>query len=355
MVTLADVARRAGVGLGTASRAISGRGSVSADALARVQEAAAALNFKPSKVARALSRRTSDMIGVYVPDFSGDFYGPILQTVDAELRAVDRHMVAANGCGTGDARQQALDGIHFLQERQCDGLLVMSNALNDADHAALWQKLPRMVLLNRRSPAHPEQCFGTDHRRAGRLAARALLARGHREIACIAGPHSAPDNEDRMAGFHTELAAHGLRVALQHQAEGDFSFAGGQAAAAALLQRGPLSCTALFCANDVMAMAAISVLTHAGLRVPQQVSVLGYDDSVLAAFTAPALTTLRVPIRAAAESGCRFLINQCYGLDLPVLRDFPPEVVWRESVLAGPHDPLFADDRDERTTVNEPR
>lgn len=344
MATLADVAKRAGVGLGTASRAISGRGSVSADALARVQEAVAALDFKPSKAARALSTRTTDMIGVYVPDFAGTFYGPILQTVDAELRGVERHMVAANGCGSGDPRQQALDGIRFLQERQCDGVLVMSNALRDADYAALWKTLPRMVLLNRRSPAHPENCFGTDHRLAGRLAARALLARGHREIACIAGPHSAPDNEDRMAGFHAELAAHGVHVPARHQIEGDFSLAGGQAAADELLRRGPRRYSALFCANDMMAMAAVSRFGAAGVRVPQDLSVLGYDDSALAAFTTPALTTVGVPIRAAAESGCRFLINLCYGLALPVQRDFPPGVVWRDSVGAGPHDPLSFDD-----------
>lgn len=340
MATLADVARRAGVGLATASRAISGRGSVAPQTLARVREAAAALGFTPSKVARALSRRTSDMIGVYVPSFSGDFYGPVLQSVDAELRAADRHLVAANGCGGGDARRQALDGIRFLMERQCDGLLVMSNALVDDDFVALWREQPRLVLLNRLSSAHPEHCFGTDHRLAGRLAARALLARGHREIACIAGPHSAPDNEDRMAGFHAELAAHGVHVAPAHQVEGDFNLPGGQAAAAELLRRDALRCTALFCANDLMAMAAISVLAHAGLRVPQDVSVLGYDDSVLAAYTAPALTTVRVPIRAAAESACRFLLDQCYGLALPVEREFPPEIVWRESLAAGPHPAL---------------
>lgn len=340
MATLADVARRAGVGLATASRAISGRGSVAPQTLQRVREAAAALEFTPSKVARSLSRRTSDMIGVYVPVFSGDFYGPVLQTVDAELRAVDRHMVAANGCGGGDARQQALDGIRFLLERQCDGLLVMSNALVEADFAALWREQPRLVLLNRLSPAQPGHCFGTDHHLAGRLAARALLARGHREIACIAGPHSAPDNEERMAGFHAELAAHGVQVTPAHQVEGDFNLPGGQAAAAELLRRGALRCTALFCANDLMAMAAISVLAHAGLRVPQDVSVLGYDDSVLAAYTAPALTTVRVPIGAAAESACRFLLDQCYGMALPVAREFPPEIVWRDSLTAGPHPAL---------------
>jgi LacI family transcriptional regulator len=113
MATIKDVARLAGVGLGTASRAISGRGPVSEKALAKVNEAVAALQFRPSNIARALASKTLGMIGIYVPDFAGTFYGEILQTVDGELRAVDRHMVAANGCGQADARQQALDGIRF--------------------------------------------------------------------------------------------------------------------------------------------------------------------------------------------------------------------------------------------------
>ena len=170
MATIMDVARRAGVGLGTASRAISGRGSVSADALARVNKAVAALHFKPSNIARALSTKTLAMVGIYVPDYSDDFYGKILQTVDAELRAVNRHMVAANGFGAGasEARKRALDGVHFLIERQCDGVLVMSNALRPADHAALWKEMPRLVLLNRHNAAHPDHTFSSDHCAAGR-------------------------------------------------------------------------------------------------------------------------------------------------------------------------------------------
>lgn len=344
MATIKDVAKLAGVGLGTASRAISGNGAVSADALARVTRAVAALDFRPSNVARALSTKTAGMVGIYVPDFAGDFYGPILQTVDRELRAVNRHMVAANGCGWGNAaedpRQQALDGIRFLIERQCDGVLVMSNAMEHADFDTLWARMPRLVLLNQSSPGHADQCFSTDHELAGRLAARALMSRGHRELACIGGPHSAPDNQKRMAGFHDELARHGVKIPKSRQAEGNFSFDGGHAAARSLLKKGP-AFTALFCANDVMAMAAISCFGQAGVRVPEQLSVMGFDDSALARYTTPALTTVRVPIERTAANGCRYLLNQCYGLALPVEREFPPEVVWRESLLAGPHEPLF--------------
>ncbi len=337
MATIKDVARLAGVGLGTASRAISGRGSVSAQALAKVNEAVATLAFRPSNVARALSLKTLGMIGIYVPDFGGNFYGPIMQTVDSELRAVNHHMVAANGCGSGDPRQQALDGVRFLIERECDGVIVMSNSLREDDFVGLFRSCPKMVVLNRSSPAHADHCFSTDHYRAGQLAARALMSRGHREIACISGPQDAPDNQARMTGFHDELARHKLRVAPAHRAEGNFDFAGGFAAADALLARGPHAYTALFCANDVMAMAAISRFGQAGVRVPQALSVVGFDDSTLAPYTTPALTTVRIPIERVAANGCRFLLNLCYGLALPVQREFPAEMVWRGSVSDGPH------------------
>ena len=345
MATIKDVARLAGVGLGTASRAISGRGPVSDKALAKVNEAVAALEFRPSNVARALSSKTLGMIGVYVPDFSGTFYGPILQTVDGELRTVDRHMVAANGCGHGDARQQALDGIRFLHERECDGVLVMSNDLTEADFALLFERHPKLVLLNRHSAARPTHCFSADHEFGGRLAARALLTQGHRDVAFIAGPQGAPDNVQRIAGFLDELARHRVRVPKRRRVGADFSFDGGYAAAETLLARGPRDYTALFCANDVMAMAAISCLAKHGIEVPHEISVLGFDDSEFARYTAPKLTTVHIPIVEAAAAACRFLINQCYGSALAVARDFAPEIVWRDSLAAGPHAPAARQDR----------
>ncbi len=337
MATIKDVARLAGVGLGTASRAISGRGPVSEKALAKVNEAVAALQFRPSNVARALSSKTLGMIGVYVPDFSGTFYGEILLTVDSELRAVDHHMVAANGCGHGDARQQAIDGIRFLLERQCDGVLVMSNDLTDADFTELYAQHPKLALLNRSTPAMPGHCFSTDHELGGRLAARALLMKGHRDIALISGPHRAPDNEARMAGFLDELAQHRVRVPKRRRVDADFSFNGGYVAAQTLLARAPRDYSALFCANDVMAMAAISCMAKLGISVPSELSVMGFDNADVSGYTAPKLTTVNVPIAKAASAACRFLLNQCYGLELPVAREFAPEIIWRDSLADGPH------------------
>lgn len=343
MATIKDVAKLAGVGLGTASRAISGRGAIAPDTLARVQEAARTLGFRPSNIARALSLKSLGMIGVYVPAFDGAFYGSILTAIDTELRAVDRYMVAAAGCGRGDARQRALDGIDFLIQRECDGIVVMSNELTDADFVALLARFPRLVVLNRGTPSLGAHGFTADHEQAGRLAARALLARGHRDIATIGGPSDAPDNVARMLGFNAELARHGIAVARAHQVEGDFSLAGGRTAVGGLSGRAGREFSALFCANDAMAIAAISRLSSEGVRVPEDLAVIGFDDSTLAQYSSPPLTTVHIPITEVAINGCRFLLNLCYGLDLPVQRDFSPSVAWRASLGPGPHPALNQD------------
>jgi LacI family transcriptional regulator len=337
MATIKDVAKLAGVGVGTASRAISGRGGVSSGAMDRVQAAIQQLEFRPSNVARALSLKSVGMLGVYLPSFEGSFYSPILQAIDRELRAVDRHMVAANGCGHGDERLKALEGVDFLMQRQCDGILVLSNELLESDLIALYQRSHRIVLLNRQCLALGGHAFSPDHEQAGRLAAMALLSRGHREIAVIQGPPGAPDNRDRMNGFYAELTQHGVRVKPQHRVDGAFTMISGYAGADQLLSQPDTAYTAVFCANDDMAMGAISRFTLAGRKVPDDVSIMGYDDTTVAAFTAPALTTVRIPMDKVTTSACRFLLNLCYGMALPVERDFSPEVVWRASVASGPH------------------
>lgn len=340
MSTIKDVARLAGVGVGTASRALSGKGSVSEDTAGRVRAAAGQLGYRPSSIAQALSLRRSGAIGVYVPLFDGAYYSEVLASIDRVLRTCGRHMVAANGCGNGSTRQKALDGIDFLIGRDCDGLLVASNSLTDDDCIELFRRCPRAVVLNRSVPGHEAQCFSIDHEAAGRLAARALLAEGHREIAVIEGPPDAPDNDARMRGFHAELAMHGVAVPQALRSGGAFRFSGGAEAVRGLLAAGPRAFTALFAANDLMAMAAVSVLADLGLRVPHEVSVIGYDDSRFARYTSPPLTTVHVPSDAVAANACRLLLNACYETDLHVERDFPPSVAWRGSVMRGPHPPV---------------
>lgn len=333
MATIRDVARAAGVGVGTASRVISGRGPVSPETAARVRAAIAELDFRPSELARALSSMSSGIIGVFVPDFHGAFFGPFLQTISNELRACQRKMLVANGfsLGDGDARSQAINGLEFLIDHECDGLIVFSNHLTDDDFLAIHRRQPRLAIINRDVAALAENCFAVDHHVGGTLAARALLDRGHQRLAVIAGPESALDNVWRVDGFFAALAQHGIARTSVPMLDGGFSFEGGWDAIGRLIEQG-IEFTGLFCANDEMAMGAMSRLQESGRRVPQDVSVVGYDNTVMSGFTSPRLTSVAIPMSEMASSGCRWLLNQCFGTTLDVPRGFAIDVAWRASV-----------------------
>ncbi len=271
MATIKDVARLAGVGVGTASRAISGKGSISPLAVARVQSAVAELNFHPSQIGRALSNRSLGMIGVFVPVISGSFYAPILQLTDNELYAIGRHMVLVTGSGHGDMRAQAKEAIDSLILRGCDGILVLSHSLLDEDLIEVHRKFPKIAILGRYIEELSENCFTVDDQEGGCLAAQTLLK------------------------LKPEM-------------------------------------TSLFCANDDMAMGAMCFLQENGIRIPEDVSVIGHDDIKLAAFTSPRLTSINFPIETMTLQSLHWLLNQCYGSGHKVQREFPISFTLRASL-----------------------
>lgn len=335
MATIKDVARLAGVGLGTASRVVSGKGPVSPATAARVRKAIEQLEFRPSHAARSLLSGSSQMIGVYIPVLKGTFFTPILQLIHQELRSSGQHMVVAFGSGDGNDRSQAIEGIEFLFERGCDGLVVISNALKDADIAAIGPRQGKLVVLNHYYKGIREQCFSADHKEGGKLAARTLLDLGHRRFAVISGPATSPDNVARIAGFMRELAKAGIGAGRVLTVPSDFSPEGGWASAGVVLASGR-KCSALFCANDEMAIGALSRFQREGVEVPGELSVMGYDDTPTAQFSAPQLTSVHVPWSDVTLSGLHWLLNRCYGMNRPIARRFPIRVTWRASVGKAP-------------------
>jgi len=329
--TIKDVARLAGVGLGTASRVVRGKGSVSQAKLERVKKAIDALGYRPSHAARSLLYGTSRMIGVYIPLLSGTFYTALLQVIDTELRGAGLHMMVAFGISREDARRQAVEGVGFLVERGCDGVIVLTSPLQEEDLAALGPKRERVVVLNHSFGSIANQCFTVDHRLGGKLAARALLDHAHRDIAVIAGPATVADNIDRIDGFMRELEGAGIDTGALWMAERDFSSSGGWSAARELVESGRRF-SAVFCANDEMALGALSYFHEAGIRVPQDVSVIGYDDAPSVAYSAPRLTSVHIPWREMTKNGVAELLNLCYGMHKPVTRTFPVSVSLRASL-----------------------
>jgi LacI family transcriptional regulator len=301
----------------------------------RVRTTIGGLDFRPSHASRLLLTGASHTIGIYLPAPKGTFHAPILQAIHDELHRAGIHMALSFGAGDGDARRQALAGIEFLTARGCDGLLVMNSALDEADLLELKAKRSRIVVVNQLFDSIPERCFPADHVRGGQLAAQALLQNEHRKIAVIAGPSTVADNVDRINGFVSELAREDIDVTQLWIAESDFSYEGGFSAAEELLAS-DYEFTALFCANDEMAIGALSCFRQHGISVPEEVSVIGYDNTDSAVFAAPRLTSVNIPMREITLGALSFLINQCYGLTLPVARRFDISVVWRTSVSRAP-------------------
>lgn len=333
MATLKDVAMLAGVGMSTASRAISGAGPVSAEAMKKVQAAIEQLNFRPSSIGRSLSAQSLGMIGIFAPSFFGAYYGTILKQTDIELRAMRRHVVVATGCGDGTPREEAIEAVKFLIGRDCDGIVVLGHDLLDEDMQMLHKMHPKMAFLNRRSAALADSSFCPDHYHGGELAARTLLDAGHRQLAVIAGPEGTSDNQERLRGFFDELARRGIAREAVRMIASDFSREGGFAATQQLIDEGR-HFTGLFCANDEMAIGSMSCFHRAGVRVPQEVSIVGYDDDYSAEFSSPGLTSVHIPMQQLTQNAVRWLLNQCYGTQHQISRAFPVTVTVRGSVAA---------------------
>lgn len=346
MSTIRDVARLAGVGLGTASRAFSGRGAVSPDALARVMAAAEELNFRPSAIAQALSLKRSGSLGVYVPELASFFYSSIVTAADQLLRAHGHHLVVVCGSPSRDPRQEALDGVDFLLARDCDGLLITGNELTDQDLREMAKRVKHLAVVNRKVPGLKRICFMPDHEEGGRIAARALLCRGHRRIAVLSGPAWVLDNRLRMRGFLSELALHGIEPELT--LKGDFSRECGWETGVRLVNAIDRSlgaeqrCSAVFCANDRMAMGLISRLWVEGWRVPDDLSVVGYDNDDFATFGTPPLTTVHMPLIEQARQATAQLMRECYGDPCELEAPAAPALASRLSVGPGPFEPLGA-------------
>jgi LacI family transcriptional regulator len=279
-ITIADLARRAGVAPGTVSRALNGYPDVSAATRARISALARELGYEPDAPARSLRTRRSRLVAAYLgrcgDDASHPFFRPVLAGLSARLRDAGHGLMVVEG--TEDLRHVQGGGL--------DGAVLMSVDADNPLVAALAAAGIPCVGVDVGLPAH----VAADHRGGTALAVRHLAGLGHRRIAAIAGiPHTLAGRE-RLEGYRAGLAAAGLPYDPALVATGDFSAASGAAAAAALLPAAP---TAIVAASDLMAIGATRALTAAGIRVPEAISVVGFDDLPLASLVRPELTTVR--------------------------------------------------------------
>jgi LacI family transcriptional regulator len=333
MATIRDVAKLAGVGIGTVSRVISGNGSVSNKTLSKVNDAMAALKFIPNTSAQSLSSKRYNTIGLWGTKSSGEMSRATLTKIERELQPFDVSLITTDGERNSVNHPNASRlSIDKLINKGCDGLIIWGSDMPEFDILQLEKEFPNIVLLNNNVKAMSEKSFAFNHYKAGYIAGQHLVDNGHKEIAYISGWFDTSDANERHHGFIDALNENNISIHENLIYRGDYTFKKGFEGANYLFNQEP-NFTALFCANDQSAMSAISALSSKGVDIPNEVSVLGYDNMNIASYTNPPLSTINVPVQKMAVSAVRKLINLCYGADLEIDYSFDAKLIERQSVI----------------------
>jgi LacI family transcriptional regulator len=333
MATIRDVAKLAGVGIGTVSRVISGKGAVSQKTRDKVTDAMTALKFIPNTSAQSLSSKRYNTIGLWGTKSSGEMSRATLTKIERELQPFNVSLITTDGeRNSPNQPNAARESIDVLINKGCDGLIIWGSDIQDYDILKLEKEFPNIVLLNHKADALLEKSFAFDHYQAGYVAGQYLVDNGHKDIAYITGWFDTSDANERHHGFLDALRDYNVSIHKNLIYRGDYTFRKGFEGANYLLNQ-KQSFTALFCANDQSAMSAISALSSKGVNIPKDISVMGYDNMNISSYTSPPLTTINVPDQKMAVSAVRKLINLCYGADLEIDYNFGAKLIERQSVI----------------------
>ncbi|MCX7976366.1 MAG: LacI family transcriptional regulator [Bellilinea sp.] len=328
MPTIREVASRAGVSPTTVSHVINNTRFVSAEARQRVLEAMAELNYRPNVLARSLRRGETRTLGLILPDSANPFFAEIARAIEDAAFSAGYNVILGNSENELAKEQVYVD---VLVNKQVDGLIFLASG----DHSPSLEHLVRdglpVVVVDRRLSGLEVDTVLTDNLQGGLSAARFLLELGHRRIACITGPSNLTPSAERVIGFRRALEEAGMAVEENLIRKGDFHPRSGYRAALELIEYQPRP-TAIFICNDMMAIGALRALSEAGLLVPQDCSLVGFDDIELASYVTPPLTTIRQDKTALAEAAVQLLLERIAEPGLPArTRILPTRLIERLS------------------------
>ncbi|GAL02129.1 galactose operon repressor [Photobacterium aphoticum] len=330
MATIKDVAKEAGVSIATTSRVINNAPNTSQTAIAAVQAAMKKLGYRPNANARALVSKSSNTIGVLVNDVSAPFFGTMVKAIDTIASEQEKQLLI--GSGYHDANKER-NAINLLINSRCESLVVHSKGLSDDELTTLAQEIPGMVIINRTVPAIADRCIALDNHRGAYLATDYLIRNGHRDIGYICSSHDIEDAHDRLAGYLDALRDNGIEPKDHYIEYGEPDECGGEQAMVNLIAKNtPITAVATY--NDDMAAGCLALLQENGIRIPEEMSVIGFDDGHIARYIYPRLTTIRYPIQVMASEAVK--LSLLLANNVPVERGeqklFMPTLVRRASV-----------------------
>jgi LacI family transcriptional regulator len=335
MVTIKDIALHAGVSITTVSHVVNGTRFVSETARARVNDAITALKYVPSALARSLKNNRTHTIGMMIPNCSNPFFAELIRGIEDTCFAADFNVIL---CNSDDDANKQRKYIRVLTEKQVDGLIIFSSG-GDTELSQLLREIemPR-ILLDREVEQVSADLVEVDHEAGAWIATRHLIDLGHKRIACITGPLDLAPARQRLNGYRRAIAEAGLPITPMWEIDGGFTSEMGYSAMQRLLVLSQKP-SAVFASNDLMAIGAICAGTAHGLRVPEDVSVVGFDDIALAAYSSPPLTTVVQPKHQLGAMAASFLIERIAHPDRPLRREIlQPKLSLRKSTMAYPED-----------------
>lgn len=327
-LTIKDIARRCRVSPATVSRVLNDFAHVRANTRARVEEEIRRVGYRRNGVARSLVLMRTRTIGLVLSDITNPFYAEIARGIEDQAT---RYGYTTVLCSTDNLPERQHGYIQILLERRVDGLILGSARLREPEVEALARGGFPVVLVNRRLRSSRVDCVVVDNHGGARQLVEYLIRLGHRRIAHIRGPLQFSTGYDRFRGYRDALRAQGLPYDPRLVVVGAFRYADGRAAARRLLA-GPVRPTAIFAANDLLALGALEALAEAGVRVPEEMAVVGFDDVEPSSYRAIGLTTMSQRIADMARLAVDLLVERIErGRRDPRQIVLPPHLVVRGS------------------------
>ncbi len=330
MATIYEVSELAGVSLATVSRVMNKNARVSEKTRDKVLAAMKELGYRPNTIARSLASNRSDSVGILVSELRGLFYSQMMSGIEDVLRASEKHVIIAAG-HSEEAEEK--DAIEFLISRRCDALILHVESVSDEYLIDLCSGSIPVVLINRHIPQLADRCISLDNELGGYMAAEALLKKGHRDIAYISGPLWKVDASERFKGHRRALKEYGVEYKEQLFYEGDFIETSGEQGLLHLLKQN-IPFSGLACANDSMASGAMTMAREKKMLLPEDLSIVGFDNIIFAAHLYPKLSTINYPLGRMARATAHWVLKNVYKQkNLAEIQNlFEPEFIARDSI-----------------------
>ncbi|MGD8117841.1 substrate-binding domain-containing protein [Vibrio sp. TRT 29B02] len=307
MATMKDIAKLAGVSTSTVSHVINKSRYVSEEISLRVNSAAQQLNYRPSALARSLKVNRTKTIGMLVTTSTNPFFGEVVKGVERSCYHQGYNLIL---CNTEGDHERMRESINTLLQKRVDGLILMCSSL-EGERIEVFEQYPDIpvVVMDWGPMLFTSDKIQDNSLRGGYLAAKHLIDSGHTEIGCITGPLVKHQAQMRYEGYKRALNESGLDFNANWIIEADFECEGGFEAFNKMLAKGRLP-SAIFVCNDMMAMGVINAANAKGIRIPEDISIIGYDDIHIAKFMSPSLTTIHQPKYRLGKAAVEALLNR---------------------------------------------